>query len=96
MKRQIEGASCFPSKRVAVESGPEAPRASVLAWSNQPLGVADSEVFEIMEKEKRRQFRGIELIASENFVCSALVEALGSHLTNKYSEGMPGANIIRD
>ncbi|KAI7987678.1 RHOMBOID-like protein 3 [Camellia lanceoleosa] len=43
-----------------------------------------------MEKEKQRQFKGIELIASENFVCRAVMEALGSHLTNKYSEGMPG------
>ena len=89
-KRQIEGQSCFPSKRLGVDSALEARRASVLAWGNQPLGVADPEVFEIMEKEKRRQFRGIELIASENFVCKAVMEALGSHLTNKYSEGMPG------
>ncbi|XP_027353236.1 serine hydroxymethyltransferase 7-like isoform X2 [Abrus precatorius] len=84
VKRQIEEQHmCFPSKRVAVES--------VVGWWNQPLGVADPEIFEIMEKEKLRQFRGIELIASENFVCRAVMEALGSHLTNKYSEGMPGA-----
>ena len=38
-----------------------------------------------MEKEKLRQFKRIELIASENFVCRAVMEALGSHLTNKYS-----------
>jgi glycine hydroxymethyltransferase len=44
-----------------------------------------------MEREKQRQYRGIELIASENFVCQAVMEALGSHLTNKYSEGMPGS-----
>ncbi|KAE8666610.1 hypothetical protein F3Y22_tig00112495pilonHSYRG00009 [Hibiscus syriacus] len=44
-----------------------------------------------MKKEKQRQVLGIELIASENFVCRAVMEALGSHLTNKYSEGMPGA-----
>ncbi|KAL2511867.1 Serine hydroxymethyltransferase 6 [Abeliophyllum distichum] len=56
---------------------------------NQSLQVADSDVFEIMEKEKMRQYKGIELIASENFVCKAVMEALGSHLTNKYSEGMP-------
>ncbi|XP_030940277.1 serine hydroxymethyltransferase 4-like [Quercus lobata] len=41
-------------------------------------------------KEKRRQCRGIELIASENFTSFAVIEALGSALTNKYSEGMPG------
>ncbi|MCI14822.1 serine hydroxymethyltransferase 1-like, partial [Trifolium medium] len=58
---------------------------------DQPLSVADPEIHRIMEKEKLRQFKGIELIASENFVCRAVMEALGSHLTNKYSEGMPGA-----
>ncbi|KAF5733500.1 Serine hydroxymethyltransferase [Tripterygium wilfordii] len=69
----------------------EARNAMVRSWMNPPLSVADPVVFEIMEKEKKRQFRGIELIASENFVCRAVMEALGSHLTNKYSEGMPGA-----
>lgn len=66
-------------------------RKAVRAWGNQPLCVADPDVFGIMEKEKERQYKGIELIASENFVCQAVMEALGSHLTNKYSEGMPGA-----
>lgn len=66
-------------------------RNSVKAWGNQNLRAADPDVFEIMEKEKQRQYKGIELIASENFVCKAVMEALGSHLTNKYSEGMPGA-----
>ncbi|MBA0616234.1 hypothetical protein Godav_016299 [Gossypium davidsonii] len=45
---------------------------------------------DLIEKEKRRQCRGIELIASENFTSFAVIEALGSALTNKYSEGMPG------
>ncbi|KAJ8640011.1 hypothetical protein MRB53_016705 [Persea americana] len=82
--------SCFnPPKRISIEL--EARRAVVRSWANQPLSVADPDVHEIMEKEKVRQFRGIELIASENFVCRAVMEALGSHLTNKYSEGMPGA-----
>lgn len=80
-----------PSKCVVVESeGLEARRAAVRAWGNQPLAVADPEIHEMMEKEKKRQFKGIELIASENFVCRAVMEALGSHLTNKYSEGFPG------
>ncbi|KAK1386135.1 Serine hydroxymethyltransferase [Heracleum sosnowskyi] len=69
----------------------ETRRKAVRAWGNQPLCVADPDVFGIMEKEKERQYKGIELIASENFVCQAVMEALGSHLTNKYSEGMPGA-----
>ncbi|BBG93406.1 serine hydroxymethyltransferase 4 [Prunus dulcis] len=47
-------------------------------------------IHDLIEKEKRRQCRGIELIASENFTSFAVIEALGSALTNKYSEGMPG------
>ncbi|CAA0839010.1 Serine hydroxymethyltransferase 6 [Striga hermonthica] len=69
----------------------ESRRGAVKAWGNQTLQNADPEIFMIMDKEKQRQFKGIELIASENFVCKAVMEALGSHLTNKYSEGMPGA-----
>ncbi|GKV22662.1 hypothetical protein SLEP1_g32512 [Rubroshorea leprosula] len=83
--------SSSSSKRMAVEPGLEGRKAAVRSWGNQPLCVADPDLFGIMEQEKRRQFMGIELIASENFVCRAVMEALGSHLTNKYSEGMPGA-----
>jgi glycine hydroxymethyltransferase len=50
----------------------------------------DSEVFEIIEKEKHRQLSGIELIASENFVSEQVMAAMGSCLTNKYAEGYPG------
>ncbi|KAJ8572611.1 hypothetical protein K7X08_009122 [Anisodus acutangulus] len=71
--------------------GLESRRNAIRAWGNQGLQVADPDIFEIMEKEKQRQCKGIELIASENFVCKAVMEALGSHLTNKYSEGAPGA-----
>ncbi|KAK3230776.1 hypothetical protein Dsin_002657 [Dipteronia sinensis] len=91
LKRQRDGQTMHLSKRFATEQGLESRRASVRAWGNQPLPMADPEIHEIMEKEKRRQFNGIELIASENFVCRAVMEALGSHLTNKYSEGLPGA-----
>lgn len=63
---------------------------SVGAWGNTPLEAVDSEVFDLIELEKRRQCRGIELIASENFTSFAVMQALGSALTNKYSEGMPG------
>jgi len=45
----------------------------------------------LIECEKARLFGGIELIASENFCYSYVLEALGSCLTNKYSEGYPGA-----
>lgn len=48
-----------------------------------------SKVFEILEKENRRQRETIELIASENFVSDAVLAALGSIFTNKYTEGYP-------
>ncbi|PKI84177.1 glycine hydroxymethyltransferase [Malassezia vespertilionis] len=57
----------------------------------QPLAEADPEVQEIIERETYRQFRGLELIASENLTSLATMEANGSILTNKYSEGLPGA-----
>ena len=50
----------------------------------------DTEICELMEKELKRQEEGIELIASENFTSKAVMEAMGSHLTNKYAEGYPG------
>ncbi|KAI3930145.1 hypothetical protein MKW92_036544 [Papaver armeniacum] len=95
-KREVDSSSSSnsSSKRgvgVSNEQSLETRRAAVRAWSNQPLSVADPDIHEIMEKEKQRQIKGIELIASENFVCKAVMEALGSHLTNKYSEGAPGA-----
>lgn len=49
----------------------------------------DREIFDLMEKELKRQREGIELIASENFASKAVMEAMGSHLTNKYAEGYP-------
>lgn len=60
--------------------------------SSQPsLASSDNEVYDFISNEYRRQFEGIELIASENFVSSAVLEALGSCMTNKYSEGLPYA-----
>jgi len=50
----------------------------------------DKEVYSLMEKELERQQKGIELIASENIVSPAVMEAMGSYLTNKYAEGYPG------
>ncbi len=50
----------------------------------------DSIVFDIIKKEYERQTRGIELIASENFVSKQVLEAMGSVMTNKYAEGYPG------
>ena len=50
----------------------------------------DSQIFSLIEKERQRQLKGIELIASENFVSQQVMEAMGSVLTNKYAEGYPG------
>ena len=50
----------------------------------------DTKVFESIEKERKRQLDGIELIASENFVSEQVLEAMGSVMTNKYAEGYPG------
>lgn len=50
----------------------------------------DTLVFDLIKKENERQLHGIELIASENFVSNQVMEAMGSCLTNKYAEGLPG------
>ncbi len=50
----------------------------------------DSLVFDLIKEEKKRQINGIELIASENFVSEEVLSAMGSVLTNKYAEGLPG------
>ena len=55
------------------------------------IQASDPEVYGAMMRELRRQRDHIELIASENFVSEAVMEAMGSHLTNKYAEGYPGA-----
>jgi len=58
---------------------------------NRPLAQADPEMDALVKAEKARQMKSIELIASENFTSRAVMECLGSALTNKYSEGQPGA-----
>ena len=54
------------------------------------LQINDPEVFQALQQEVTRQNEGLELIASENFVSRAVMEAMGSPLTNKYAEGLPG------
>ena len=58
---------------------------------NQSLAEVDPEIADIIEHEKARQWKGLELIPSENFTSSSVMEAVGSVMTNKYSEGYPGA-----
>ncbi len=50
----------------------------------------DTEIFDLIRRERERQTRGIELIASENYVSDQVMEAMGSVMTNKYAEGYPG------
>ena len=50
----------------------------------------DQEIFDLIEREHQRQLKGMELIASENFVSEEVMKAMGSYLTNKYAEGLPG------
>lgn len=59
--------------------------------SYESIKCIDPELYGAMEKELQRQRDHIELIASENFTSRAVMEAMGSHLTNKYAEGYPGA-----
>ncbi len=67
----------------------------VKLWSmpidmNAPLATSDPEVFQQVENEVLRQHEGLEMIASENFVSRAVLEAVGTVFTNKYAEGYPG------
>lgn len=63
-------------------------------WDRLPpgdaLSAADPEIAHLIAEETQRQSEGLELIASENFVSPAVMEAMGSPLTNKYAEGLPG------
>src|SRR5579871_2119174 len=54
------------------------------------LEATDPEIATIIRREERRQFEGIELIASENYVSTAVAETMANIMTNKYAEGLPG------
>src|SRR3982751_2032574 len=60
------------------------------ASMERSLRQVDPEIARLIDEETRRQAYGLELIASENFVSEAVLEAQGSTLTNKYAEGLPG------
>ena len=62
-----------------------------LALSKDHCMTRDTQIFDLIAKERERQMNGVELIASENFVSEQVLEAMGSVLTNKYAEGYPGA-----
>ncbi|GAY48109.1 hypothetical protein CUMW_109320 [Citrus unshiu] len=81
--------SSLPDQALNNEKAP----ASV-SWINQlnaPLEEIDPEIADIIELEKARQWKGLELIPSENFTSVSVMQAVGSVMTNKYSEGYPGA-----
>jgi glycine hydroxymethyltransferase len=59
-------------------------------YFNEPLAAVDPEIAEVLARELERQQGTLEMIASENFVPNAVLEATGSVLTNKYAEGLPG------
>ncbi len=69
-----------------MSEGPELPD----DFQNAPLSEVDPEIAEVLERELARQQETLEMIASENFVPQAILEAAGSVLTNKYAEGYPG------
>ncbi|TQD70971.1 hypothetical protein C1H46_043494 [Malus baccata] len=69
----------------------EKARATWIKQLNEPLDVVDPEIADIIELEKARQWKGLELIPSENFTSLSVMQAVGSVMTNKYSEGYPGA-----
>ena len=59
-------------------------------WISRPLSESDPDIARAIASEANRQHEGLELIASENFVSMAVLEAQGSVFTNKYAEGYPG------
>src|SRR6266536_5993038 len=62
----------------------------IMNQMSRPLYEADPDIAAAIDNETRRQHEGLELIASENFVSEAVLEAMGSVFTNKYAEGYPG------
>ena len=63
---------------------------NVLSHMQRPVADVDPDIARAIQQETHRQAMGLELIASENFVSSAVLEAAGSVFTNKYAEGYPG------
>lgn len=91
----LKSCRCSSQLEASVVAGKAPSSVSVAApviggFQDNPLGEVDPEVRSLIDHEKQRQFRSLELIASENFTYRAVMEAVGSCLTNKYSEGLPG------
>ncbi|KAJ8544842.1 hypothetical protein K7X08_017425 [Anisodus acutangulus] len=91
IKRLYNGGSLYymsslPNQAVYEKNGVTWPK-----QLNAPLEEVDPEIADIIEHEKARQWKGLELIPSENFTSVSVMQAVGSVMTNKYSEGYPGA-----
>ena len=89
-RRSAAPASCGTS-HAAMQTMSTHARSSAGAALNEPLTTTDPELCTLIEQEKARQRSSLVLIASENFTSRAVLDALGSVLSNKYSEGYPGA-----
>src|SRR5438309_2545058 len=85
MKNVRRAGTCNPGARFLVNS-----IAMKSAWMSRSLAESDPEIAQAIANEESRQHDGLELIASENFVSEAVLEAAGSVFTNKYAEGYPG------
>ncbi|PON85734.1 Serine hydroxymethyltransferase [Trema orientale] len=90
----LNGASIYHLSSLATQASShqkDKARATWIKQLNESLEVIDPEVANIIELEKARQWKGFELIPSENFTSLSVMQAVGSVMTNKYSEGYPGA-----
>eukprot|EP00898_Chlorokybus_atmophyticus_P005749 jgi/Chlat1/6175/Chrsp41S05708 len=87
------GAEALETNEEAYSTFKENKEKAAVTWPrmlNQPLAEVDPELEDIIELEKNRQWKGLEMIPSENFTSLSVMEAVGSVMTNKYSEGYPG------
>ena len=78
----------------SVDKGDHRSNISSIDWLKKPLSDCDVEVYGIILAEKIRQRDVLELIASENYTSAAALQALGSCLNNKYSDGYPGQRQV--
>ena len=83
--------TAFRSFRRYLATPAVSPGAAPVSTLNASLAEVDPEMFDVIEREKARQIKSIQLIPSENFTSRAVLDAVGSVMTNKYSEGYPGA-----
>lgn len=92
-RRLVNGGSLYSMSSLPSEAvyDKEHPGVTWPKQLNAPIEVVDPEIADIIELEKARQWKGLELIPSENFTSLSVMQAVGSVMTNKYSEGYPGA-----